>query len=172
MENKYTNFKLVATPGPLEDKSDAPKFVKLWDNFELTNTNLSSLEGKVNWIKKTYTPAKWPRQEIFWFKVFLEVAEGKIAVIESTITNASKDLLNSLIPTKDEKVKISLYLNKNWYPASSVKDENWEYTPTAMDFKEVTAKGLHDAIDEIYKAENNEWGWVWMSEKDLEEIFS
>lgn len=172
MENKYVNFKLVAVAGPVEDKSDAPKFVKLDENFNQTNTALSFLEGKVKWIKKTHTPAKWRMWDIYWFKLFLEISEGKVIIVESTITNASKDLLNSLILNKDKEVKISLYLNKNWYPSSSVKDAEGNYVPTLLDFKTISAEWLHEGIDANFIPEASEGKELSMSADELEDLFN
>ena len=75
-----------------------------------------------------------------------------IYVVESTITNASKDLLNSLLVNIWETLKVSLYLNKNWYPTSSVKLDNWNYAQTAFEYNKLDMKELFNAIEK-----NTEW---------------
>ena len=157
VEKKYTNVKLVAVAWPIESKSDAPKFHVLDENFNLTDTTYTSIKWKLTWIKSTFTPKKWKMWDIYGFKAFIEDWD-EVVVIESTITNASKDLLNALINSKDKVIHISLYVNKNWYPTSSVKDEAWAFIPWVMDFKSITPQWLTDAINNTFvkKEESSE----------------
>lgn len=149
----YINLKLVATPGPLENRLDWPKLVKLWEDYKETGETFTNVVWTLKWIKPTFTPAKWKRWDIFWFKAFLEDWE-EIYVIESTITNASKDLLNALLNSKWNFVKISLYVNKNWYPTSSVRNElDWFVEWHIKDFKSLTPSLLHWAIEDVFTVE-------------------
>lgn len=154
---KYINLKLVSVSWPVENKNDAPKFYVLWDDFQLTDTAYTKIKWKLTWIKSTFTPKKWKMWDIYGFKAFLEDWD-EVYVIESTITNASKDMLNNLINSKDKVVEISLYLNKNNYPASSVKDEAWNFVQWVIDFKSITPQWLTDAINKTFvkKEESSE----------------
>lgn len=145
----YVNLKLVSVPWPISDKNDAPKLVVLWDNFQPTDKTFTKIKWKLNWIKSTFTPKKGKMWDIYWFKAFIEDGE-EVYVIESTITNASKDLLNSLLSAKDKVVDISLYLNKNWYPTSSTRWEDWDFIAWALDFKSLTPQVLTDAINSTF----------------------
>lgn len=143
---EFINLKLTSVPWPCE-KHEAPKFVVLWNDFQPTEEKYSELSGKLIKIRSSFTPAKWRMWNIFWFKAFFDWWD-KVAVVESTITNASKDLLNSLIPNIGKELKISLYLNKNWYPTSSVKDWQWQFVETAMPFNSINTETLFNLIKE------------------------
>ena len=152
----YINLKLVSVPGPCE-KQDSPKFYVLWDDFQLTDKSYTKIKWKLTWIKSTFTPKKGKMWDIYWFKAFLEDGD-EIYVIESTITNASKDILNNLLTSKDKVVEVSVYLNKNWYPTWSIKLEDWNFAPWFMDFKSITPQGLTDGINNTFvKKEENSW---------------
>jgi len=141
-DKTFINLKLKSTVWPTEEQ---PKFVKLDENFKETNEDYSEMKGKLTKIKATHTPAKWQMGDIYWFKAFLEDWE-EIYVIESTITNASKDLLNALLVNVWTTLKINLYLNKNKYPSSSVKLEDWNWAQTSMAYNEIDTAKLYDAI--------------------------
>jgi len=141
----FINLKLTATPWETTEK---PMFVKLGEDFAPTGEEYSSVEGKLTKIKATHTPAKWRMGDVYWFKAFLEDWE-EIYVIESTITNASKDLLNALLVNLGTKLSISLYLNKNGYPTSSVKLEDWNWAQTAFEFNAIDMPWLYDKIVEL-----------------------
>ncbi len=127
---KYVNLKLVAEVGPT---TVTPKLVVVWEDFQLTNESYTKISWTLKFIKWTFTPKKGRMGDIYWFKAFLE--DGDITyVIESTITNASKGLLNSLLWAKDQKVDVSLYINKNGYPTSSVRIGE-TFAPQALDFR-------------------------------------
>lgn len=148
-EKKYINLKLISVPWPCE-KHEAPKFVVLDKDYKETEEKYSSISWIVKFIKWTHTPANPKRrmQDIYWFKAFIEDLD-EVYVIESTITNASKDLLNSLLWNKDNKVDISLYLNKNMYPSSAVKI-NWEYAVTRLDFKWLDWVTIFNEIEKVF----------------------
>lgn len=154
----YTNVKLVSVPWPVTDKKDSPRFAVLWDNYELTDKYFTQIKWKVTWIKSTFTPKKWKMWDIYWFKVFISDIENpnNVLVIESTITNASKDLLNALINSKDKVVNISLYLNKNGYPTASVKTEDGNFIQWALDFKTLNWETLKAKVDEVFKSSEQE----------------
>lgn len=153
-EKNYTNVKLVSTPGPLENRKDGPKFVVLGEDFKETTASFTEVVGKVSWVKWTFTPAKGKRWDIYGFKAFIEDG-SEVVVIESTITNASKDMLNALINAKWANVKISLYVNKNGYPSSSVKDADGNFIKWALDFKEANQVNLYNAINLTYVANDD-----------------
>jgi len=145
----FINLKLVATPGPTKDK---PTLVKLDADFKETDETFTNVSGKLTGLKKTFTAAKGKMGDIYWFKAFIEDGE-EVYVIESTITNASKDLLNSLIPNIGEQVKISLYLNKKEYPTASVRGVDDKFVKQALDFKDLDTVALYNAIPEGKKEE-------------------
>lgn len=147
----FINLKLVAEVWPTDIR---PLFYKVDSNFALTNETFSNVEGKLVKVKWTHTPAKGRMGDIYWFKAFVEDGEF-IYVLESTITNASKSLLNSLLPSKDKDVKISLYLNKNGYPTASVKVGE-DFAEQFMDYKAIDNIALYDAIEKFYPTTKEE----------------
>jgi len=152
-EKTFINLKLVAPAWPTEEQ---PKFVKLGEDFKLTNEKFSELKGKLIKLKNTFTPAKGKMGDIYWFKAFFEDWE-EIYVVESTITNASKDLLNTLLVNIWTVLKVNLYLNKSQYPTSSIKLEDWGWAETAMAFNEIDVKELYNRIWALdTQPENNE----------------
>lgn len=149
---KYTNVKLVATPGPVE-KKDWPKFVILDWNYAETWESATKITGKLTWLKSSFTPKKGKMGDIFGFKAFIEDGE-EVIVLESTITNASKDIANSLLNAKWLDVEISVYVNKNWYPSSIVR--SWEeIVRGVIPFQEVTGAKLKEAIDSTFVSDEN-----------------
>ena len=149
-DNKtFVNLKLKSTVWPTEER---PVFVVLGDDFKETKETYSKAKGKLLKIKGTFTPAKWRMGDIYGFKAFLEDGD-EIYVIESTITNASKDLLNALLVNIGKVLDIWLYLNKNGYPTSSVKlsgnfeDGNW--AQTAFEYNQIYIKKLYEKIEEL-----------------------
>ena len=140
----FINLKLVSVVWPCE-KEDAPKFAVLGADFNETGESHNQVQGKLTKLTPSFTPAKGKMGDIFGFKAFIEDGE-EVYVIESTITNASKDLLNSLVANIGEVLKINLYLNKNAYPTASVKLENGDWAKTLLPFNEIDNKKLFDAI--------------------------
>ena len=141
----FINLKLVAVAGPIDSKADAPKFVKMDENFKPTNETFTNVSGLLTKIKPTFTAAKGKMGDIYGFKAFLEEGE-EVYVIESTITNASKDILNSLIPNIGKKLAISVYTNKNQYPTGSVRDEDGQFVDQVLPFKDLDNVKLHGMI--------------------------
>ena len=156
-DKKFVNLKLVSVVWPCEE-SDAPKFVLLWDDFRETDKSENQISGKLTKLIGTHTPAKGRMGDIFWFKAFLEDGD-EILVVESTITNASKDMLNSLIPNIRKELKINVFLNKNQYPSSSVK-ENWKWVETYLPYNEIDNEKLFQWInvDEALPAQEDNSG--------------
>jgi hypothetical protein len=150
---KYVNLKLVAVAWPVE-KVDWPKFVKLWENFEETWESYTRVSWKLTWIKPTFTPKKGKMWDIYWFKAILEDGD-EVVVIESTITNASKDLLNWLLASKDKVVEVSLYINKNWYPTSSVRVD-WNFSETYLPFNQIDNIKLFNWISEKFVSDKKD----------------
>lgn len=148
-DKNFINLKLVAIPGPIEKKDDEPKFVKLdWD-FKETEEKFTQVSWKLLKIKPTYT--KITRWEVFGFKAFIEDNE-EIYVVESTITNASKDMLNSLLTQIwGEYIKINVYLNKNKYPTACVKNASGEHVAQKFDFASLDTKALYDEVVSLYE---------------------
>lgn len=70
-------------------------------------------------------------------------------VVESTITNASKDMLNSLLTQIGKKVSISLYLNKNDYPTACVKDSGGSHVEQKFDFKSLNNTALYEEVKRL-----------------------
>lgn len=156
-EKTYINLKLIAVVWPVEDiKRDAPKFIKLDKEFKPIGETFTKVSGKLSWVKKTFTPKKGKMWDIYWFKAFLDQEDGSVVVIESTITNASKDLLNALLANKGKQIEISLYLNKNKYPTSSVREAG-EFVPTYVKFNEIDTIELFNSIEKVFvKDEDDE----------------
>jgi len=142
-DKTFINLILRSTPGATDVQ---PKFVKLNDKFEDTDETYSEISGKLTAIKSTHTPAKGKRGEIFWFKAFIEDGD-EIYVVSSTLTNASRDLLNALLVSKGKELKINLYLNKHQYPASSVKLADGNWAQTALEYNKIDNKVLFDLIN-------------------------
>ena len=138
----FINLKLVATPWVTEEQ---PKFAVLWENFEVTEESYSQMAGKLTKIKATFTPAKGRMGDVYGFKAFLE-GEDAIYVVESTINNSSKDLLNALAVNLGEELKIVLYLNKNGYPTSSVKLTDGNWAQTAFEYNNLETVALYEKI--------------------------
>jgi len=144
-DKTFINLKLTSTPWVTEEQ---PKFTVIWEDFKPTSETYSEVGGKLLKIKGSFTPAKGHMGDIFGFKAFLEDWE-EIYVVESTITNASKDLLNALLVNVGQVLKISLYLNKNWYPTSSVKLEDGNWAQTAFEFNKIDNKELYNKMVEM-----------------------
>ena len=148
---KKINLKLVSVVWPVENKSDAPKFVVLDLDYKETWVSYNKIKWTLTNLYGSFTPKKWKMWDIYWFKAYLKDWD-EFYVIESTITNASKDLLNWLLTSKDKEIEISLYLNKNNYPASSVR-ENWEFVKWKYEFKELENVKLFNSILEAFPEE-------------------
>ena len=88
-------------------------------------------------------------------------------VLDSTITNASKDLLNALLANVGVVLNVALYVNKNNYPASSVKLENGNYAQTKLEFQEASPTKLYEQI----KAQEEERVEDGVELADLDKIF-
>ena len=161
----YVNLKLVSTVWPVE-KEDAPKLVKLNSDYKETGESFTQVSWILKWIKGTHTPAKGKMWDIYWFKAFIEDWQ-EVYVIESTITNSSKDILNSLLTCKDSEVKISVYLNKNWYPTGSVRGWDDAFVKQAFEFKEATREKLYPKIAEVFKPETKEDNNEWINIEDI-----
>ena len=144
---KAINLKLVAKQGdpdtPLT-KEDAPKFVKKDEDFNLTNETYTQVKGKINKIKTSHNGKSW-QKEVKGFVIEME-DDGEKYYIDSTMSNASKDLANHALANIGKEVVITLYLNKSNYPASVVKTLNGEHTPSHFDFKGLDKNALWDAI--------------------------
>ena len=149
---KFFNLKLVSEVWPT---TEMPKLVLLWDDFKPTDTTFNKVEWVLKKIKWSFSPAKWRMWDIYWFKAFLEDWE-EVYVIDSTITNASKWLLNALLTSIWKEVKVSLYLNKNWYPSTSVRLWDWNFAQTAFDFQNLDWKKLYDKILELDTSDNDD----------------
>jgi len=154
-DKKFINLKLTSEPGPTKEQ---PKFVVLWDDFKETEERYSELKGKLTKLVWTHTPPKGKRGDVYGFKAFFEdTTEGanEIYVIESTLTNASKDLLNALLANMWVELKINLYLNKNEYPTSSVKLADGNWAQTSMEFNKIDTKELYEQLEGLNK--EKEW---------------
>ena len=164
-DKNFINLKLTSTPWPIDSKDDAPYFERQID-FKSTGEKYTSLSGKLVKIKGTHTPAKGKMGDIYWFRAFFEDGDD-IYVVDSTITNASKDLLNALLANVWVVLSIALYVNKNNYPASSVKLENGNYAQTKLDFQEASPTNLYEQVKE-QEGEKEEEG---ATPTDLDKIF-
>lgn len=160
---EFVNLKLSSVVWPTDEK---PMFVKLWADFKETSEKYSMVEWKLIKIKWSFTPAKWRMWDIYWFKAFFE-DEKYIYVIESTITNASKDLLNALLVNLWKELKVVLYLNKNWYPTSSVKLADWNYAQTAFEYNKLDIKELFNAIEKTNEWKENVTNDSWINIEDI-----
>lgn len=158
----YINLKLVATPWPV-GKEDAPYFEKQVE-FKPTGENFTKVSWVLTHIKPTFTPKKGKMWDIYGFKAYLE-DWNEIYVIESTITNASKTLLNDLLNNKGKNLELSLYINKSGYPSSSVR-ENGNFVEWMFKFKDLDNVKLHTAISEKFKQEEKG-----VTETDLDAVF-
>ena len=142
----FKYLKLVAPQGPTEE---FPKFVVQWgkeENYELTDESYTKVRGMVDNIKTTHN-GKTGKDEVKWFEAII-VDGDESYVIKTTMSNASKDLANHLLAMVwvTDFINISLYLNKNKYPSSSVKLDNEEFAPTSLDFKGLDKNALWESI--------------------------
>lgn len=144
-EKTFINLKLTAEVWPTTVK---PVLVELGEDFKPTGRSFSSVSGVLKKLKSSFTPKKGKMWDIYWFKAFIEDGD-EMYVIESTITNASKELLNSLINNIWTHLEITVYLNKNGYPTSVTK--SWgEYVDKAIEnFKDVTTESLFTLLKEV-----------------------
>lgn len=155
-DKTFINLKLVSTPWPVE-KEDAPKFVRLDSDFKETDERYTSLSGKLIKFKSSFTPKKGARWDIYGFKAIFDAMDNEnIYVLESTLTNASKDLLNGLLLYSGEEVEAKIYLNKNGYPSAVVKDAGGNHTSQFADYTKLGKKDwvpLTDLYDEVVRLE-------------------
>lgn len=141
------NLKLVAKQGDPDSpltKEDAPKFVKKDEDFNLTNETYTQIKGKINKIKTSHNGKSW-QKEVKGFVIEME-DDGEKYYIDSTMSNASKDLANHALANIGKEVVISIYLNKSNYPASVVKTLNGEHTPSHFHYEGLDKNALWDAI--------------------------
>ena len=144
-DKNFINLKLTATAW---ETDISPVFTVLGADFKETAETYSQVKWKLIKINPTFTPAKGKMGDIYWFKAFLEDGD-EMYVVESTITNASKDLLNALLVNIGIVLSISLYLNKRSYPTASVKLEDWNWAQTAFEFSALDNKALYEKMVEI-----------------------
>ena len=146
-KKRYVNLKFVSTVGPCE-KDEAPFFVLKDENFTLTDEKFSKVSGKVTKIESSFSPAKGKMGDIYGFTLYIEDSStDDIYAIDSTITNASKGLLNAALANVGKEVSINAYLNKNMYPTTSMRDSDGEFALLAIpDFKSVTTEKLFELI--------------------------
>jgi len=140
----YKYVKLVAPQWPTEE---FPKFVvQGWkeENYALTDETYTKLSWVVSSIKTTHN-GKTGKDEVRGFEAVITDGEENV-VIKSTMSNASKDLANHLLGNVWKEVKISLYINNNSYPASSVRDAGGEFAPTHLPFKGLDRDELYNEI--------------------------
>lgn len=142
-DKTFINLKLVSEAWPTKEQ---PKFEVLGEDFKPTGDTYTELKGKLIKIVGTHTPPKGKRWDVYGFKAFFEDGE-EIYVVESTLTNASKDLLNALLVNIQTVLKVNLYLNKNWYPTSSVKLEDGNWAQTSMEYNQIDVTKLYEAIE-------------------------
>lgn len=144
-ETSGINLKLVAQKWPTEV---FPKFaVKVkWEDWkwEVTEETYTKCWGVVTSMKTTNN-GKTGHDEVKWFEATLKDWDDTY-IIDSTMSNAAKDLANHLLGSIGKKVNISLYLNSNEYPSASVKLDDGAHAPTALDFKGLDKDELYDKI--------------------------
>lgn len=135
------NLKLVAEQWPTKE---FPKFVVKakgadW-TWGLSDESYSKISGTLSFISTTHN-GKTGKQEVKGFKFCLVDWEEKIYV-DTTLTNASKDLWNHLLANIGKEVLISLYLNWKDYPSASVKYKDWTHTSTSQPFDKLDREKL------------------------------
>ena len=139
------SLKLVAEAWPTKVQ---PKFVKKIKTpegkWELSNESFSEVAGEVVNIKTSHNWKTWMK-EVKGFVVILQDGDERY-YIDSTMSNASKDLANHLLASIWQRVVVKLYLNKTEYPTASIKLANGDFAPTALDFKGLDKNKLWDMI--------------------------
>lgn len=165
------NLKLIAVQGSkVKGKEDAPKFgvqEKAENGKYETVDTYTQLSGVVKSISSTETGEGHDR--VRGFKLILQDGD-ETYYIDSTMTNASKDLANHALASIGKFIKISLYLNKNNYPSASVKLQDDSYAPTEFNFKDLDKDTLWEAIkaQEGAKQEEEEVKWAEKQEETVD----
>ena len=139
-------LKLVAPQWPTDE---FPKFVAKAKNeatwkYELTDESYTKVSWTVESMKTTHNWKEGQAEVKGWSAKLVDWEE--VYYLDATMSNASKDLANHLLGNIWSKVNISLYINNNKYPASSVKTDDGEFAPTSLSFKWLDKNELYDKI--------------------------
>lgn len=133
------SLKLVAQQGDkdVSKKIEQPRLVVKEKNeatgkYELTDTKYSQLSGEVVSMRSSHN-GKSGKDEVKGFVACIKDGD-ETYYIDSTMTNASKDLANHLLASIGKVVSISLYVNKNNFPTASVKLADGSFAPTHMPY--------------------------------------
>lgn len=148
---KYINVKYVSTVGPTEEK---PYFAILGEDYKETD-KATTIGGTLTDLKGSFTPAKGKMGDIYGFKAYFNDGE-EVVVLESTITNASKDMLNVILLSKGLNLKVDAKLNKNKYPTAYVTDVDsgdWLKDGAFSIDDKASQKMLFDEIGKQFPAE-------------------
>lgn len=114
----YVNLKLTKT------RDEKPAFVRQVD-FKDTDEAYTQVKGKLKSLKGSFTP-KGGKNKYDTYGAKIQLEDGdEIYAIDTTITNASKDMLNGLLSAAvGDEVTLIAYENKAGYAASgAIKDE-------------------------------------------------
>lgn len=120
--SKYINLKFTKTA------DDKPAFV-LQEDFKDTATSFKKVSWNLKSIRGSFTPKGGTNKyDTYGAKIELE-DEGEVYVIDTTITNGSKDMLNGILSAKvGDRVVLDTYINGKGYVASAaIRDENLEW---------------------------------------------
>lgn len=148
---KYINVKYVSTVWPTEEK---PYFAILGDDYKEVD-RATTIGGTLTDLKGSFTPAKGKMGDIYGFKAYFNDGE-EVVVLESTITNASKDMLNVLLLSKGLNLRVDAKLNKNKYPTAYVTDVDsgdWLKDGSFSIDDKASQKMLFDEIGKQFPAE-------------------
>jgi hypothetical protein len=136
------SLKLVAEVWPTKIR---PKFVvKDKDTYQLTDSEYTEISWVLKSIETTNNWKTWIK-EVKGFKFVIQDWEERYYV-DTTLSNASKDLGNSLLANIGKELVISLYINKTEYPTASVKTKDWNFVETFVPYNELDKEKLWLAI--------------------------
>ena len=156
-DSANTKFlKLVSEAGPTET---LPKFVLKEKNAETghydeTESTYTKVSGVVEKIRTTHN-GKTGQKEVKGFILTL-LDWGERYNIDSTVRQASKDIVNVALVNVGQKINISLYLNPKGYPSASIKDDEGEHSDVKYAFDPKNPLDTNQLWDDI-KAQEPIW---------------
>lgn len=121
-------LKLIAKPWDVKNpltKADAPYFTTIGDDYKEVGDKITNVTGEVKSVYTSYTDLG-SRGDVYGVKFY--IADGaETYVVESTISHASKNMVNALLTCFGKRVEIFTYLNKHNFPTVGVKmeDDSW-----------------------------------------------
>lgn len=142
---KKIKLKLIAKPWDVKNpltKADAPYFTTIGEDYKEVWDKITNVTGEVKSVYTSYTDL-WNRGDVYGVKFYIS-DEDETYIIESTISHASKNMVNALLTCFGKRVEIFTYLNKHNFPAVWVRMENGDWSDVVIkDIKEIKFDELH-----------------------------